>query len=194
MTLTADGFSKRFCDNTDGTSDGMIAAAGLPATTYALTQTTTPSGYIAPAATTVILSETESNLITLVSGRTDLTVTLVDQNGNPVTGACWIFAQGSYAKTMCDNTAASGGLNGVTRFERVAATTPVLTETTVPLGSAAILEQMLTLTPGIANSATVTTTTLALVDLTVTGIDQDDRAVKGICVTLARNQFQQAGV
>lgn len=53
------------CDNPDGTSDGIIHVTGVPATAYTVTQTTTPSGYVAPAASSVTLSDSSPNNLAL---------------------------------------------------------------------------------------------------------------------------------
>ena len=57
------------------------------------------------------------NEFTLTSARTDLRITLLDQYGQPLTGACFRVASGSYARTLCDSAAASGGANGVTLID-----------------------------------------------------------------------------
>ena len=158
LALQGGGITRQRCDNADGVLDGGVTFPGVAVGAYSLRQSYTPIGFAVPDpnALAVEATTTGPNAFTVTSRRTDLRITLRDQDDRPVVGACFNVTSGSYTRTLCDNRADSNGLDGVTLMTYSPAPTLTLSQTTTPAGYDAMPPRGLTgLTPGTVNEVTV---------------------------------------
>ncbi|MCO5216603.1 MAG: SpaA isopeptide-forming pilin-related protein [Thermomicrobiales bacterium] len=101
-----------FCDADDGTVDGRVVFANLPAGDYTLTQTVATAGYDVAADRQVTITNGGSLQITVQNARVQppaesgtLVVVPLDPNGMPVAGGCYQVFNGNtpVSQRICDN-------------------------------------------------------------------------------------------
>ncbi|HET8522252.1 MAG TPA: SpaA isopeptide-forming pilin-related protein, partial [Thermomicrobiales bacterium] len=149
------------CDSFDGANDGLVTLAGLNPGDYLLEETYTPDGYVkADDVPFTIVAGSDLDLtVTNSSGGAvqygSLIIKKVDENGNPLPGACFaLFAstgdQSQPITSKCDgsNTDTDGENNGSVPYLNNVRGTFLVRETQAPSGYTAAADQTVTINAG----------------------------------------------
>ncbi|MGD9857282.1 MAG: collagen binding domain-containing protein, partial [Planctomycetaceae bacterium] len=176
---------QEICDNGEGDGngdDGVVEVGGIPVGPVDITETLAPEGYAATGGTTVQVTADEVVTATFANVRLTggLRILKIDENGEPLAGACFSVA----GTDACDN--GEGDLNadaGVIEFGGVPTGAVDIVETAAPDG-------YVTGDPVSAEVVADTTTDVTVPNARAVGsvailkADQDGSALRGACFTV----------
>jgi hypothetical protein len=159
LRSTTDPSSQRLgsgCDERDGNLDGSITIGSKPGDMAILGNTSAPDGYAAPSDRSVELVQNQTVDITvdLVRG-TAVTVSVVDDDGEPVRGACFALTPALLAGDLEECDQSDGSEDGTITFDNVGAGQYMLNQTVVPFNHSGAEDQQITVEQDLPQSITV---------------------------------------
>ncbi|MGH2532195.1 MAG: MSCRAMM family protein [Thermomicrobiales bacterium] len=130
------------CDNEAGDQNpaaGVIRFINIPAGDFTLVETVPPAGYLAADDQPITVEPNQTLFLTVINEEEpppaqfgDLVIEKVDQDGDPLAGACFVLKQGAVTKVpqVCDN--ADGANDGTITFADVGVGQYLIVETKKP--------------------------------------------------------------
>ena len=158
--------SYQVCDNGDGdadSADGSIRIENVAAGDYTVTETQTPDGYLPADSQDVTvesgaegqvsfsaqLAPTPEPTETPEAATGSIAVSVVDENGDPITGACFAVSGPSDAGPVCDNSEGDADdSDGTILIGDLLEGDYTVSETTAPTGYSSAADQGVTVSAG----------------------------------------------